>query len=55
MKPLPFAYQELTRVRIFQPGEGKSQDQRQHANGLTSYVLQINSCLIEKMLRLDCS
>ena len=55
MKPLTFAYQELTRVRTFQPREGKSQDLRQHANGLTSYVLQINSCLTEKKLRLDCS
>lgn len=33
-----FAYQELTPMRIFQPREVKSQDQRQHATGPTSYI-----------------
>lgn len=54
MKPPAFAYQEHTREKIFQPSEGKSQDQIQHATGHTSCLLQSSLCLTE-MLRLDCS
>lgn len=54
MKPPAFACQEFTRAEIFQPSEGKSQEQRQHAISPTSYLLRTSLCLTEKISKLGC-